>query len=44
MTSREPELSRRRALSGLAAAAAISGLTQPARASQPMVNVQVPAA
>jgi glyoxylase-like metal-dependent hydrolase (beta-lactamase superfamily II) len=45
MTSREPELSRRRVLSGgLAAAAVSSGLTQPARASQPTVNVQVPAA
>ncbi len=43
MTFRAPELSRRAVLSGLAAAAA-SGLAQPALAIGPMANVQVPAA
>jgi glyoxylase-like metal-dependent hydrolase (beta-lactamase superfamily II) len=44
MTSRKPELSRRRALLGFATATASPGLTQLAQASQQMVNVQVPAA
>ncbi len=43
MSFRAPELSRRAVLSGLAAAAA-SGLAQPALAIGPMANVQVPAA
>ena len=43
MSFHPPELSRRAVLSGLAAAAA-SGLAQPAMAIAPMANAQVPAA
>src|SRR5260370_28467389 len=42
MSFRAPEPSRRAVLSGLAAAT--SGLAQPALASAPMANAQVPAA
>jgi glyoxylase-like metal-dependent hydrolase (beta-lactamase superfamily II) len=43
MSSRGPKLPRRAVLSGLAAAT-VSGLVQPGRASGPMANVQMPAA